>query len=142
MWINKKSYNFSDENIEKIEALKQAVYVCDTQLEQSNGFTNIPISIFYGNEVHPVSNSKYFGLYYNENNKLVITNGSSADNQKINAVVSDNGEVIFSRFRHDFRTSEDSSISIDGGRDYVKISGNNNNLIELVIKDGKLEFSY
>ena len=44
-------------------------------------------------------------------------------------------EVIFSRNTHDYRTSSDKTVSIDGGRDYVKISGNIDNCILLDINE-------
>jgi hypothetical protein len=37
-------------------------------------------------------------------------------------IVADNGEVIYSRYRHDFVYSTDRSVFVDGGRDYVKSS--------------------
>ena len=32
-------------------------------------------------------------------------------------------EVIYSRFRHDYRLTEDGTCMIDGGRDYLKSNG-------------------
>ena len=35
-------------------------------------------------------------------------------------VVAANGDVIYSRYRHDYRHSPDGSVWIDGGRDYTR----------------------
>ena len=52
-------------------------------------------------------------------------------------IVADNGEVIFSRYRWDYRASEDKSVFIDGGRDYTKCS-NPSRLVEIKIEDGEM----
>jgi len=58
---------FSKENVKKIEDLKNAKYVCDTE---QNG---LHIAIFYGDDPHPDSGSRYFGLYYTGvENQLMI----------------------------------------------------------------------
>jgi hypothetical protein len=44
----------------------------------------------------------------------------SATEKTITGVKADNGDVIYSRYRHDYRTSQDESVFIDGGRDYLK----------------------
>jgi hypothetical protein len=123
---------FSPENVKKIEELKKAKYVCDTELN------DIHVAIFYGDEVHPVSESRYFGLYYSTLDKqLMITNGAFIEEQDIAGVVAENGDVIYSRYRHDFRRSPDETVFVDGGRAYLRT--NSVNTVSLKVKDGVLQ---
>ena len=41
----------------------------------------------------------------------------------IAGIVANNGDVIYSRYRHDCRWSPDNSVMIDGGRDYTRYGG-------------------
>lgn len=123
---------FSEENIKKIESVKNAVYVCDTEMK------DILVSIFYGDTPHPVSNSRYFGLYYTpEDNILMITDGSFVETQTFYGAVANNGDVIYSRYRHDYRSSPDDSVFIDGGRAYTRT--NTKNIVSLKVTDGILK---
>lgn len=123
---------FSSENVKKIEELKKAKYVCDT--EQND----IHVAIFYGNEPHPDSGSHYFGLYYTPiENQLMITNGAFVEDQHITGVVAENDDVIYSRYRHDFRYSPDNSVFVDGGRAYLRT--NSTKTVSLKVKNGLLK---
>jgi hypothetical protein len=123
---------FSPENVQKIEELKKAKYVCDTE---HNG---IHVAIFYGNEAHPDSGSRYFGLYYTPiENQLMITNGAFVEDQDFAGVVANNDDVIYSRYRHDFRRSPDESVFVDGGRAYLRT--NSTNTVSLKVKDGVMQ---
>lgn len=128
MFINNDPLLFSKENTKKIEQLRKATYVCDTE---HNG---IHVAIFYGDTTHPISNSRYFGLYYGDS--LMITNGSFIEEQEIIGVVADNEEIIYSRHRHDFRYSSDGSVFVDGGRNYIRT--NTPKQVILKVVDGKL----
>jgi len=119
---------FDSVNIQKIESVKNAKYVCDTEHK------DVHVAVFYGEEEHPVSKSRYFALYYSD--QLMITNGSFIEQQHISGVVADNGDVIFSRYRHDFRKSPDGSVFVDGGRSYLRT--NTTNIVSLKVIDGFL----
>lgn len=125
-----ESLIFSAENIKKIEDLKYAKFVCDTT------YKGTPVSVFYGDTVHPVSNSRYFGLYYDASNKLMITDGAFVEQQEITGVVAENGDVVFSRHRHDYNTSPDGTVFVDGGREYIRT--NTTNQVTLLIRDGAM----
>lgn len=128
MDINKESALFSEENLKVISNLKKAEYVCDTE---HNG---ILCSVFY--QYHPPETfDNYFALYYDENKRLMITSGSFIKAQTLDAVVSKEGEVLFSRYRHDYRKSKDGTVSIDGGREYTRAHGPR---LELIVKEGNL----
>lgn len=126
MKLLNESSLFSKENIERIEKVRNAKYVCDTE------YKDIHVAVFYGDTPHPDSGSKYFALYYADT--LMITNGAFIEDQEIAGVVADNGDVIYSRFRHDYRTSPDGSVFIDGGRAYTRT--NTQNQVTLLVRDG------
>jgi hypothetical protein len=50
---------------------------------------------------------------------VYITSGACVEDLEIAAVES-GGEIIFSRFRHDYRMTVDGQAMIDGGRDYTR----------------------
>jgi hypothetical protein len=51
---------------------------------------------------------------------------------KIKAIyVKSTKEILFSRTKHDMRASEDNSVYIDGGLDYIKVTGNIDNIVFL-----------
>lgn len=123
---------FSEENVKKIEEVKNAKFVCETEKD------GVHVSIFYGDEKHPDSGSRYFGLYYSGiDQNLMITNGSFIEGQEIAGVVADNGDVVYSRYRHDYRRSPDDSVFVDGGRAYLRTNGTQ--LVSMKVEDGKLQ---
>jgi len=123
---------FSEENVKKIEDLKNAKFVCETE---QNG---LHVAIFYADEAHPDSGSRYFGLYYTGvENQLMVTNGAFIEEQNITGVVAENGDVIYSRFRHDYRSSPDGSVFVDGGRAYLRT--NSINTVNIKVKEGIMQ---
>lgn len=128
-------------SIKKAEELKDAKYIGDFCLRnKSGGWSESPVAVFY--QPNPPKNfSKYFGLFLAGDN-LFITNAESAFAEPIQGLVGSNGEVVYSRYRHDFRSLSDGSGAIDGGRDYVKVTGNQKGefppQVTLVIKGPRL----
>lgn len=129
MKLNNKSELFSEDSIKRIESVKNAKYVCDTE---HNG---VHVAVFYAETAHPDSGSRYFALYYGSSG-LLITDGSFIEDQTITGAVANDGEVIYSRYRHDYRSSSDGSVMIDGGREYTRT--NTNNLVTLLVREGSL----
>lgn len=116
MNFESKSAMFSDENIAAIEKVRNCRYVIDTEHQ------DVHVAIFYGDKEHPDSGSRYFALYYTPENKLMITDGSFIEDQDLVGVLAKDGEVIYSRYRHDYVTSADGTAMVDGGRAYLKSS--------------------
>ena len=105
-----------------VERKYSATFVGDFCLKHANGYINEPAAVFY-QEVPPVEGySNYFALLL-RNGSLMITCGASAVSEPITAIRASDGEVLYSRYRHDFRTASNESCSIDGGRDYTKVMG-------------------
>jgi len=152
MNILTESEIFKPEGIVKIEKMKSAKYVCETCLKgKGGGWLNQPVAIFWNiNPANiPAGGSAWFGLlfqsdpfYTDLDPRLMIVNAISAVETPIQGVVADNGDVIYSRFRHDYRVSPDKSVFIDGGRDYTRTGsaaiGTVDNFVTLQIKEGEL----
>ena len=132
--INTSSTLFDAVDIKKLEIAYKAKYVCETSIKVNDNWTDNPIAIFYATEPHP-KGSNYLGIYYHKG-LLMITNAITATETTITGIKANNGEVIYSRCRHDYRESSDGSVFIDGGRDYTRHSGGD--LVELRIIDGEL----
>ena len=101
---------------------------------RDGGWANSPADIYWQATVPVEGYSNYFALIY-QHGSPYITGGASAVEPLISAAVADDGEIIYSRYRHDYRTSTDKSVFIDGGRDYTK--GGMGKYITLKIVDGE-----
>ena len=128
MKLINESLLFSQENIQTIERLRNAQYVCDTEHK------GVHVAVFYGAEPHPVSNSRYFALYRDNGGTLMITNGAFIEEQEITGIVAANGDVIYSAYHHHYNKSPDGSVFIDGGRDYTRSSGGT--FVTLLVREG------
>lgn len=123
--------------IETIEKEYNAKYIFESCCKDSQGeWANFPAAIFYTEKAHP-DGSNYFAMYRKPfTDSIYIANGISATEPVYVGIVSDN-VVVYSRYRHDYRVSGDSSI--DGGRDYTKIGGDPEKVNFKVVGD-HLEF--
>lgn len=137
-----KSSLFDEDQIKAFEEAKDAKYIFETCIKDKHGsWANDLFAIFYQETPHP-RGSNYFALYYDyATHKLMIADGISAT-EPFTGAVAKNGDIIFSRYRHDMRSSPDKSVIIDGGRDYVKLSLVDNyepKLVRLQVIKDKLE---
>lgn len=128
-------------DIAKIEEAYKAKYVFESPIKpHGGGWFDAPSLIFYCEEAHP-RGSNYFALYHRDGNWL-ISDGITAicEEDGITAIRATNGDIIYSHWRHDFNTSTDGSVSIDGGRDYTRIMADNfeGRRVTLRVKDGVL----
>ena len=148
--INKESEIFKPQGIDTIMKKYKALYVCETCIGAPANkpgmwnWLNWPCAIFYQSDeaLVPEGGSQYFGVYHRTMDLALpptayICNAISVTKENIVGIVADNGEIIYSRYRHDYRVSSDKSVWIDGGRDYTRYSGKGN-LIDLHIEDGVL----
>lgn len=131
-------YWFNAEEIKVIEEKKNAKYLGYFCTKRPSGNWNeIPCDIFYvENPDKEKGHSNYFGLFFNLNDELMITNGESAFSEDIIGLQFDDGCIIISRYRHNY--VDYMGVSIDGGRDYIKIGGDINkvNQIKIFVKNG------
>jgi hypothetical protein len=137
---------FSSEELTKIEAHYEAKYVCESCVkDRRGGWVNQSVSIFYQSDLSkvPEGGSQWFGLFFRPEHpgledshmQLYIVNAISAVERDIDGIVAKNGDVIYSRFRHDYRWSPDKSVMIDGGRDYTRNNGGGPIVTLRIVKD-------
>jgi hypothetical protein len=126
---------FNQEQADIICKTRNAEYVVDTE---QNG---IPCAVYYGATPHPDSGSRYFALYWTPYTKeLMITSGAFVEEQEFDGIIADNGDIIFSRSRHDYRVSDDESVWIDGGREYTRRPlVTTDRMVRLTVHKGRLE---
>jgi hypothetical protein len=125
MRVNRDSVLFNPNQILSIEGTLGGRYVCETCLKGPHGWINQPFALFWQDVPHP-QGSNYFAMYYKwmggafDNLALMITDGISAAQDSFSGVSHNDGEIYFSRYRHDYR--EIPGGFVDGGRDYMRYS--------------------
>lgn len=124
--------------IGKVEARYNAKWVAQLPLRDRRGnwMQDQCADVYYTAEPHP-RGSHYFGLFYSIDGVPFITNAASAVEGIITAVEAEDGEIIYSRYTHDYRTSKDGTAFIDGGRSYTK-TNMNAKFVDLKVVDGEL----
>jgi len=123
-------------DIAKVEQKYHASWVGQFPLKDVDGmWTNFCGDVYYQESLPHPGYSHYFALV-RRNDGIVITSGQSAVEGVFAGVVAEDGEVIYSRYRHDYRTSKDGTVFVDGGRDYTRASGK---LVQLSIEGGKID---
>jgi hypothetical protein len=133
VWINRGGSLLTKANIKKAEKHYKAKYIGDFSLKLNNGdWGDNSVALFWCENPSQPSYSNYLALFhkynygYDENDLkqyLTITDGISATEGYWNGIVADDGEIIYSRSGHDFRTSIDETVSIDGGKKYTRYLG-------------------
>ena len=127
-------------NIPAVEDRFNGKFIGDFCIKTNNGsWSEEPLAVFYNdNPDVEKGHSNYFAIGVAGSDKVFITRGDSAFDDLITGIVADDGEVIFSRYRHDFVTSYDDSVWIDGGRDYCRFGGDPDRLVSITVLDGEL----
>ena len=131
--------SFLDEGqIKNIEEKHNAKYVFETCLKGYNGaWINAPAAIFYSKVPHPMG-SNYFAFYRGDSKlNYMICDAKEHIDGDFQGIKALNGDIIYSRFRHDFRNSPDGSVFIDGGRDYTRWGGKGD-LVSFKVQEDKL----
>jgi hypothetical protein len=117
-----KNCQYTPDQIAKIEDRMEAKYICDMCLIDDKGnYSNSPASYFYTEKAHP-EGSNYFTVYekfeFGVHLGTYISDGINITDVGITGIVATNGDVIYSRYRHDYVKSPDDSVSADGGLEY------------------------
>jgi hypothetical protein len=127
--IPKDGYHFNASGIKTISEKYNARYMgCWCTQRKDGSWNEVPIDVFYdANPNRDLGHSNYIGVYiqasgHEEHGRHVyITDAKSAFSEPMTGSVCDDGEVIVSRYRHDY--VEKKGAMIDGGRDYAKTNG-------------------
>lgn len=120
-------------NTKKVEELyseKDGVkvsHVCTTEFGNGN-----ICDIFYRATPHPEFGNRYFAIFFKEDESY-IGNADQIENLTFGTVENDEGDVEYSRSRHDYKSFKNGNM-IDGGRDYIRSSGS---VVVYQIKDGE-----
>jgi len=128
---------FTWDQITHIEKERKAQYLLETE------YCGNQCAVFYGNTIHPVSKSRYFATFWTKDQHKwrdvpAFIDGSWIEDITFAAVIADNGDVIYSRHRQDYRQSDDGSVYIGGGRDYIKT--NTLRTCKLTVFKGRVEY--
>ena len=107
----------NDKSIALICQKYKAKYVLDSCLKTVDGqWANFPAAFFYTEEKHP-EGSNYFAMYQRDGGWM-ITDGIRITEGTHNGILFDDGELVHSRYRHDYYMHRDAMV--DGGRDYFR----------------------
>lgn len=132
--------------IEALEKEYNAKYLLESDLLGTDKFSgvtfwaNTPAAFFYTEKAHP-RGSNYFALYF-KGDSLMITDGLPSIKDVVFNGLEAEGEVFYSRYRHDFRYAKNNAF-VDGGRDYFRYGGdsfNDYNVVKFKVVEDRLEF--
>lgn len=131
-------YGLNQGQIIHIEEKYNCRYVAEwSLLDSKNNPRSEPSLIFWGDVAHP-QGSNWMAVF--NHNGFYVCDGITASQYPIECMVSNDKQVLFSKYRHDFRSSADGSVTVDGGRDYTRVLGAvRNERVWLVPRNGKLE---
>ena len=120
-----------------VEAQYNAKFVGQLCLRvQQGGWHGDEFGEVYWQETPPVKGYSHYFALIRQNGTTYITSGASAVEGIIDGILADDGEIVYSRYRHDMRYSTDKSVWIDGGRDYVRTSVGRR-AVPMIIVDGE-----
>lgn len=121
-------------NTSKVEQLyseKDGVpvkHVCTTEFNDG-----IIADIFYRPTPHPEFKNRYFAILFRDDAPY-IANADEVENLTFGLVENDDGDLEYSRSRHDYKSFKNGNM-IDGGRDYIRSSGK---VKIYVVRNGKM----
>lgn len=121
---------FSWENINKICGHYDAKYVCSLHSYE----------LFYSEEPHPVSKSRYFIIFNDRSGTLNISSGKQYDGYEIDSFyIPSENKIVYSRSRRDF--TNHGLITVDGGPTSPRVLFTDNRdfrFARLKVIDGRL----
>lgn len=129
-------FHYNENGIATIEKEYNAKYMgfwCTRR--PSGGWNEQPVDVFYvANPDRSKRHTNYFGMFVRDDTSFII-DASSAFDAPITGILTDDGEVIVSRYRHDY--VEKDGYMIDGGRDYLKCSSRFQTFVNVSVEDGE-----
>jgi hypothetical protein len=124
----------------------EAIYVADLAVRFLKGdWWAQPVAVFYTPNQREGYTNNYFGLYkgptlWRNREALFVCDATSVAEHEWVGLEYD-GEVVFSRWVHDFRSHPKIDVAVDGGPDYTRYVGNFRACkeVRLVLRDGIFE---
>jgi hypothetical protein len=92
-------------------------------IKTQTGWSDDPVAVFWQEKVADPTHSNYFGLYVQARSLMICNAISVAEGEWSGVLDHTTGEIVFSRYRHDYRQSRSGTVFADGGRDYFRGSG-------------------
>lgn len=142
--IPKDGYWFSGAQIPKIEERYKAKYLGYWAIKDSHdNWTEEPVDVFYvADPDKSKGHTHYFGLFQQKDLSVMICKADSAFSEPIVGIRLENSEVLVSRYRHDCASKGEGAdeVFIDGGRDYLRVGGNNLELVEVIVDKDSFNF--
>jgi hypothetical protein len=138
--MNIKHYSITNyPKVEEIYSEKDGVpvkYVCTTEFTNDVSFIGgaLIADVFYRSTPHPTFGNKYFAVFF-RGDKPYIANADTVEDLTFGMIENDEGGLEYSRSRHDYKEFKNGNM-IDGGRDYIRSSGN---VKVFVIRDGVMK---
>lgn len=116
---------FDRSQVRRLEA--DALYVGDFAVRSSKGFWSpVPVAVFYTPHPREGYTNSYFGVYKSlarlDMPTWMICDATSVAEHTWQGFEME-GEVIFSRWRHDMRCFSFGGPYVDGGADYLRVVG-------------------
>jgi len=102
-------------------------YVCTSAL----GGEAQAMDIFYRDTPHPEFGNRYFGMFIDLQDRVMITNADRIDGAEFAMIEDSEGNLHYSAHRHDYK--EVDGKMVDGGRAYIRSSGD---VVLYKIRDG------
>jgi hypothetical protein len=128
---------FDTEAVTKFYSEKDGVPVTYVCTSAPNKQADYAADIFYRETPHPEFGNRYFGLYMNMDNQIMITNCDMIEDLIFDMIEGMAGWE-YSQHRHDYRNV--GSVAIDGGRSYTRIIGDLRTPIKIMkVKNGVFE---
>ena len=134
-------FHFTTDEIAIIAKQYGAKYMGYWTIKRGLNWSDQPVDVFYQpNPDVSKGHSHYFGMFRTFEGQAMITNAESAFSEPITGLLTDDGEVIVSRYRHDYVTK--GPYMIDGGRNYLRTSGSNSDgkLVRVTVVNGEFQF--
>lgn len=104
-------------------------YVCTSAL----GDEAQAMDIFYRDTPHPEFGNRYFGMFIDLQDRVMITDADRIDGAEFAMIKDNSGNLHYSAHRHDYK--EVDGKMVDGGRAYIRSSGD---VVLYKVRDGEL----
>lgn len=91
------------------------------------------MDIFYRDTPHPEFGNRYFGMFIDQQDRVMITNADIIDGAEFAMIEDSKGNLHYSAHRHDYKEVDDKMV--DGGRAYIRSSGD---VLLYKVRDGEI----
>ena len=137
MYIVKKPYWLKEDTLSIIETLYNAKFMGFWSIQAPDGsWYAKPVDVFYVEEPDvSKGHSNYFGIFW-QNDGWLICDAQSAFSVPMLGALCPDGEVLVSRYRHDY--VEKGDILIDGGREYTRT--NAYDVVSVTVNNGEFDY--